>query len=425
MSRLVGKLLAERGDASHDKLMALKYMMFIDTLRERGPEGEALADWITAELTPLENLGVVDLVRHGTPFFWFNVHRFFGAGPWEREDLAAACRHLLMTAFDAFFAFLPDGAAFHLSPVPGSDVLLPSLGVRLAATAEPAVLRRRSARALSIETGGRVYDVDLDRVEPELALPRLAIPGHPGTHLLCVRDVSLFHTNFLDKLAPDTPAAAGLARMIGESLDMIRLALPELGDKLTSLIRWYVPLSTPSLQTHNSFSAPQLIGVIFLSEAYNDVRLAEAMVHEYHHNELYKLMDVEPIVEYRADELFYSPWRPDPRPLYGLFHALHVFSGVVDFLAHASERPELQQHTAQFLERRRQTVHQLRMGVAQVDRGRLSPLGQEILRSIEDEVREEEERLGLVEPQIPPALLKHLHSWSERNPELVSRVRMP
>lgn len=27
---------------------------------------------------------------------------------------------------------------------------------------------------------------------------------------------------------------------------------------------------------------------------------------------------------------FNSPWRNDPRPLYGLFHAVYVFSGVAN-----------------------------------------------------------------------------------------------
>lgn len=64
--------------------------------------------------------------------------------------------------------------------------------------------------------------------------------------------------------------------------------------------------------------------------------MAEALVHEFHHNRLFALEEQGAFLEVGQfdpvqDALFYSPWRDDPRPLYGLWHALYVFDRVLAF----------------------------------------------------------------------------------------------
>jgi HEXXH motif-containing protein len=194
---------------------------------------------------------------------------------------------------------------------------------------------------------------------------------------------------------------------------------------MTSLIHWYVPLSTPDLRTHNSFTTPHLVGVIFLSEAYNDIRLAEAMVHEFHHAELHALMEANEVVEYREDELFYSPWRPDPRPLYGLFHALHVFTGVIDFYRKAETTEELGAQVDEIRRLRQEICFKIRLGLAQVPREVPAEMGRKILESIEQELAGQEAELDIAHRPIPDKLLTHLNTWKGRNADLVSRVRMP
>jgi HEXXH motif-containing protein len=164
---------------------------------------------------------------------------------------------------------------------------------------------------------------------------------------------------------------------------------------------------------------------MFLSEAYNNFHLAEAIVHEFHHSELYILMVVQETLEQRANELFYSPWRHDPRPLYGLFHALYVFSGVANFYARAETISDLEPHKEQFRQRRLQICHQLRLGLAQVPDNRLAPVGCSIIESIQADLNRHEAALGPLSRELPAPLAAHLKSWRAANPDLASRVRMP
>jgi HEXXH motif-containing protein len=57
------------------------------------------------------------------------------------------------------------------------------------------------------------------------------------------------------------------------------------------------------------------------------LKLAEAIVHEYFHNELFLHQESAELFDTR-DELYYSPWRDDARPLNGLFHGAFVFTAV-------------------------------------------------------------------------------------------------
>ena len=54
-------------------------------------------------------------------------------------------------------------------------------------------------------------------------------------------------------------------------------------------------------------------------------------MHELHHIKLNLLMDLLPLYRTGNDELFYSPWRDDPRPLSGLMHGVFAGIGVSGF----------------------------------------------------------------------------------------------
>ncbi|MGI9456282.1 MAG: aKG-HExxH-type peptide beta-hydroxylase, partial [Aeoliella sp.] len=83
-------------------------------------------------------------------------------------------------------------------------------------------------------------------------------------------------------------------------------------------------------------SCSRLTGASILTAYSEPLVLAEDLIHEFHHNRLFAVEDHEPffdnaIQDAVGEEVFYSPWREDPRPLYGLFHAMHVFTSVGHF----------------------------------------------------------------------------------------------
>jgi HEXXH motif-containing protein len=421
MSRRVEEILRERGQAAYERLKVLKYLMLVDDLRERGGAATATADDLAARLAVLSELSLEDLARLGTPFFWLNARRLYDRAHQEAERLAEVSRYLVAQAFDAYFAQLPDGAAVELSGT-SEEHLLPRLGLRIPARGSAVRLERLDRQAVAIDLGGSRTRVDLADVPAAWRLPRWAIAGEPSL-LLEVRSPALYDAEHLPLLAPASPRAATLAATLATALAVIRLGPPGLAEQIRSLIGFYAPLAAPKHKNHHSFSAPRLIGVIFLSEAYDDLRLVEALVHEYHHNELSLLMEVEPVLAEEPGELFYSPWRDDPRPLYGLVQAIHVFTGVIDFYRHAERAVPLARHQGEFRARRQEICSQLRLGLVQVPDRRLTPLGREIIAGVDQEVADHEAELGLSGVGLPPLLADHLRAWRRRNATLAAVVR--
>lgn len=365
-----------------------------------------------------------DFLKQGTPFFWKNALRCFAAAVMDRDALKPLVDHMLRTAFDSYFDWLPDGFAFTFARCEAA-LVLPRLGVTYPSENQSVMVRRLGPSGIRIETTGGAAEIDLDDIDERFRIPTLDIAGYPSAKLLLCKNPTLFEEPYIENIAPTTVKASFLAAMVSQSLAMIELVDPTLGQRLTKLLRWFVPISSPGAETHNSFSVVEMPGVVFLSEAYNDMRLAEAIVHEFHHNELYLLQEAETLFDNEYTERLYSPWRPDPRPLDGLMHALHVFSGVADFLARA-ERSSLSNGNVQSLYGRRlELVRQLRFGLAQVPWERLTAPGESVLRSVEEDVLRHEQDLGPMKGALPPVMMRHLSTWRIENPQLSHNIKVP
>jgi HEXXH motif-containing protein len=428
MRDLVASMIADGGRAAYERFLFVKFALLQDTLRKAGPQGMAAADYLKGELLPFESLNAEVLVRQGTPFFWMNVLRAHLERKYGGEFLESYARHLIMTAFDSFFTHLPDGSAVELRPVGGSDVILPALGVKVEASGRAARLRRVDEETLEVTVGGSRSVICLTDVAPEHRLTVIRIPGHERSRLLVGNDPALFEREYINAIAPSPPAPRVLALVekIGRSLDLIEEVDPTLFAQYDSLIRWYVPVTTPDPNTrHNSFTAKNALGLMFLSETYKFTPLLEAMVHEFHHAEMYMLMAISEVFGPDIDDLFYSPWRPDARPLHGLFHADHVFSGVADFYSLAEKSEAMSSYLEEIRIRRVQLYYQLRLGLAQIPFERLAPVGKQITEFMWSQLERNAEELGSLDEEWPTEVAEHLKTWTAKYPELAPHVRMP
>ncbi|MGW1532297.1 HEXXH motif domain-containing protein [Streptomyces aureus] len=85
-----------------------------------------------------------------------------------------------------------------------------------------------------------------------------------------------------------------------------------------------------------SSSSGEAFGGISASKPDSSSQLAATLVHEFQHIKLGAITHLEPLVkrvetlEDRVD-LFYAPWRDDPRPLEGLVQGFYAFFGVARF----------------------------------------------------------------------------------------------
>lgn len=71
------------------------------------------------------------------------------------------------------------------------------------------------------------------------------------------------------------------------------------------------------------------------------IYFCEHIIHETSHLHLHTLFAIDPIVLNNPDERYTAPIRPDPRPMYGVFHATFVLSRMVRLFMLLSETSQI------------------------------------------------------------------------------------
>lgn len=104
---------------------------------------------------------------------------------------------------------------------------------------------------------------------------------------------------------------------------------PEMEFNIANTLRNIHIIESPYDDKHVSCTAANFFGSILVSFG-NEYLLAEAIVHEYSHNVLNMVIANGEIFngDVPEEEIYYSPWRNDPRHISGLLHAVFVFNNV-------------------------------------------------------------------------------------------------
>lgn len=120
----------------------------------------------------------------------------------------------------------------------------------------------------------------------------------------------------------DAPVEAWLAS-INTARARIERYAPELAAEHATILAGIVPVGTPG-EVSLSASYQEAIGLVYLSLNANSLTMTEAIVHEVQHSKVNLLAWSDTIIE-NSGELYPSPVRPDPRPLWGVLLAVHAF----------------------------------------------------------------------------------------------------
>jgi hypothetical protein len=130
------------------------------------------------------------------------------------------------------------------------------------------------------------------------------------------------------------------------NISSVETAISILGDCWEfgmSLVKYFspsvFPVLSPSRKENISVSSEFFPGWIVVSLD-TPIYMAECLIHEASHNLLYALGRDCQFVNPNCQDLFYSPWRPDPRPPGGLLHACFVFCNVIEMYYHISRQED-------------------------------------------------------------------------------------
>lgn len=161
-----------------------------------------------------------------------------------------------------------------------------------------------------------------------------------------------------------------------------------LAEEMMLILRAIVPVKRAGEHIHASGSFKEAPGLIALSWDRDVPVLAEALVHEYHHQKLNALLNLDRLIVGPTFEPVYrSPWREDLRPLLGILHGVYTFQAVLRFWLNLLGTRDTGSYETSIRERTHTLHSQLRMALATLrEHAVWSPLGEALFDAMIDEV---------------------------------------
>jgi HEXXH motif-containing protein len=217
------------------------------------------------------------------------------------------------------------------------DVRVPALDgvVSFPTHAIATVDRSAPVALLGCRTGGSP-EVLLDGAPPSTwrAMPRLHTK-HGDTELtVLLDDVDPYWRTLRHPLSPrlTDSAVARWQHLLSDAGVVLAVRHGEWLDTVAGVTRCLVPIE-PSGAGGMSASSADAPGAVALTEPPNGARMSATLIHETQHSRLNLLHDLLPLFRSTGGELYYSPWRDDPRPPGGVMHGVYAFLGVAAFWA--------------------------------------------------------------------------------------------
>ncbi|WP_246052838.1 aKG-HExxH-type peptide beta-hydroxylase [Actinocorallia herbida] len=201
-------------------------------------------------------------------------------------------------------------------PADGMPLELPSLGK--AADDRPA--GEWAVRKGAVTVGGEELDLDGPGWR---ALGRAGVAGAD----ILLDDIAAHRTPGLP------PGSFGgrrrqWERLLGEAGGVLLRRHWSVAAELRALVRSIAPLPGPG-QRHAT--VPGAFGCVAMTLPPDPVAAAMTLAHEVQHAKMAALQAEVPLVRPDHQELFYAPWRRDPRPALGLLHGAYAHLGVTGF----------------------------------------------------------------------------------------------
>jgi HEXXH motif-containing protein len=201
-------------------------------------------------------------------------------------------------------------------------VILPSLGA--------AVVQGHTAMVRSGKSHAEVGPVELPRN------PHQDAPGWLGLRRVRAGSLDVLIDDLDPFRIPDAPDLA--LRLPDERWDaavagawrLLQQYHPEVAAEVAAVVSVIVPRSQPSGRAVSTTS-PEAFGAIAMSLPPDPVTGAETLVHEVQHLKLGALLDIVTMTLPDDGQLYYAPWRDDPRPVQALLQGAYAYLGVSRF----------------------------------------------------------------------------------------------
>jgi HEXXH motif-containing protein len=203
------------------------------------------------------------------------------------------------------------------------------------------------------------------------------------------------------------------------SENLMKHCWPEMYDELSANVRAIVPTSI-GVSEHHSTGSDNTAGAAISTTLVPEPWFTEGIIHEHRHDLLNSLSLLDDLFGAGAtgEAKFYSPWRPEPRPVVGLLHAIYVFTAVAEFYTRLLTvgGGSLELMREEIVEALGLQVLNLFNGLEELQRGAsFSPFGRELFAALtqqSERLQGEAMRLGAFRSDEPEnKAIAHYETW--------------
>ncbi|WP_431918750.1 HEXXH motif domain-containing protein [Micromonospora wenchangensis] len=272
-----------------------------------------------------------------------------------------------------------------LAPGAAGQLDLPGLGtVALPVPTTHARVRTAGGHATAFAAGEQIDITDGGSTDRRwLPLSRLDVT-HGGLPLSLLLDTRTWrHVPGLrgDQRFGAPPTGLWRSRLDGAWRILVAHHRP-VAEEISTSLHALVPIRAPGHRARSG-TFHHAFGSVAMSLPPDDRSAAMALAHEIQHAKLAALTDMFAIWEPGPTELFYAPWRTDPRPAAGLLHGTYAHLGVAGFWRRQARvtapGPERHRAEVEFARWTRAAADTARVLIAQ---RRLTPVGRHLVEGM-------------------------------------------
>jgi HEXXH motif-containing protein len=155
---------------------------------------------------------------------------------------------------------------------------------------------------------------------------------------------SFYDEHGLEPLTEKEIEANAVLQKLGGAMSILKY-LKSACDCITILVHSIQVLQQPVAEIDVSYSHPEIPFSIFLSvcedeSTISNLRVAESILHEAMHLKLTLIENIVSLVK-SDNNLYYSPWRDEERPVRGVLHGLFVFRAIYKFYSELNKSDKL------------------------------------------------------------------------------------
>ncbi|MFD7639801.1 FxsB family cyclophane-forming radical SAM/SPASM peptide maturase [Kitasatospora sp. NPDC059795] len=123
------------------------------------------------------------------------------------------------------------------------------------------------------------------------------------------------------------------AGALREAWELLGRDLPEYAEGIAAGLGTVTPLAPGPAGRDISAAARQAFGAVGIARPTTSPVLALLLAHEFQHVKLGAVLDLYDLYDKDDQQLYYAPWRPDPRPLEGLLQGTYAHLAVAAYWA--------------------------------------------------------------------------------------------